>query len=425
METIRGEIQKPVAIFVPLELQYIILHHVFSNYHGSNAAYRFTAPGDVLTTFLVCRAWYAYARKLFYREIYFCKPLMYYRFATSLLQGLPKGMGKDVGRLVRKVIFDVPREENVHRGVFPHKPRFASISRAIEAILRCCPLITWIEIRGCFPGGPETDIVTRVTRDHSKALRISYNTNVGLVLRQYRPQKYNDPAKFPYGTRVSLQKAPGSFQNAAPFSMLDFNTQNLQRLDLSLELSSARCVKSDKQRDYAFCTAVSLSKVVICILNIEVYFRNWYHDDTLAVENLFGLIASNLHLKRLEIVSLHIPPRCTYWPLTLRPSKAFQGLAATELAEGHLKTWIESDPTGRLRKIVKLGRKVVDTVFPTSPTGFYQGMVMPPYNLCRVWYDRFTRQYKKAGNLERFSLSEHEEREVAAQLERYKFLYLQ
>ena len=152
-------------MFLPLEIQYIILDLLFHNYHYSNAAYRPTSPSDVLTTFLVCKTWYAYARKLFYHEIYFCEPLMYYRFATSLLQGLPKGMGKDVGRLVRKVIFDVPREENVHRDIFLYKPRFASISRAIEAILRCCPIITWIEIRGCYPGGLETAAVSKFSQE--------------------------------------------------------------------------------------------------------------------------------------------------------------------------------------------------------------------------------------------------------------------
>jgi len=89
---------------------------------------------------------------------------MYYHFVTSLLQGPPKGMGKDISRLVRKVIFDVPREENIHWGIFLYKPRFASISRAIEAILHCCPLITWIEIRGCFPGGLETAIVSKFSQ---------------------------------------------------------------------------------------------------------------------------------------------------------------------------------------------------------------------------------------------------------------------
>ena len=127
--------------------------------------------------------------------------------------------------------------------------------------------------------------------------------------------------------------------------------------------------------------------------------------DTLAqsgTRNFFGLIASNLCLKRLEIVSLHIPPWCSRAKIAANQPpefKVFRGLAAVGRAEGYLKIWIESDPTGRLSKIVKLGRKVVDTVFPTTPTGFYHGVDMPPYNQCRAWYDRFTRQYKKHGNL--------------------------
>ena len=164
LATIQGGKQEADAMSLALEIQYMVLDHTFFNYHYSNAAYRFTPPDDVLTAFQVCRAWYAHAQKLFYCEIYFYKPLMYYRFATSLLQGPPKGMGKDIGRLVRKVIFEVPREENIHRSVFLTRPRFASISRAIEAILRCCPLITWIEIRGCFAGGIETTAVSKLSQ---------------------------------------------------------------------------------------------------------------------------------------------------------------------------------------------------------------------------------------------------------------------
>ncbi|KAF8419463.1 hypothetical protein EV426DRAFT_615551 [Tirmania nivea] len=339
---------------------------------------------------------------------------MYYRFATSLLQGPAKGMGKDVGRLVRKVIFDVPREENVHRGVFIYKARFASIPRAIEAILCCCPLIMWIEIRGCFPRGLETIAVTRVIRSHSKALRVTYNANVGLVPYGLQPRQYNDPTQFKDGTWVRLQSAPGSFQATAPFNMwgLEYdeicNMQNLQRLDLSLELSSVTFPIPYNQDNNI---AVRLSKVAISILNIEIHFRDWYLGElehTLTqgnIINFFGLIAQNSHLKRLEIVSLHIPPRCRYWSppgstVHQEPEyKALQGLAASEWVGEHLKTWIQSDLTGRLRKIVKLDRKVVDTVFPTTFTRFYQGVDMPPYNLCRSWYNRFTRQYNKAGNL--------------------------
>jgi len=119
----------------------------------------------------------------------------------------------------------------------------------------------------------------------AKALRITYNTNVGLVPRPSRsqPRQYIDPAQFPYGTRVSLQCGPGSIQTTTTsFSMLDFeynhiySMQNLQRLDLSLELSSARFAIPDKQRDHIWYTAVSLSELEISILNIEVHFRDWY-----------------------------------------------------------------------------------------------------------------------------------------------------
>ena len=115
----------------------------------------------------------------------------------------------------------------------------------------------------------------------AKALRITYNTNVGLVLCKphWHPTKYNDPAQFPYGAWVSLQRAPGSFQTAALFDTLSFeykhihNMQNLQRLDLSLELSSATFAVPEKQ-DYTI--AASLSEFAISILNIEVHFRDWY-----------------------------------------------------------------------------------------------------------------------------------------------------
>lgn len=49
--------------------------------------------------------------------------------------------------------------------------------------------------------------------------------------------------------------------------------QNLQRLDLSLELSSATFAVPEKQ-DYTI--AASLSEFAISILNIEVHFRDWY-----------------------------------------------------------------------------------------------------------------------------------------------------
>jgi len=163
MVTIQEAKPVPDAIFLPLEVQYIILDYVFLKYHHSNAAYRFIPPEDVLKIFLVCRTWYGHAKKLFYSEVYFFKPLKYYRFATSLLQGPPKGMGKDLARLVRKVIFEVPREENVFRSIIASKVRFASIPRAIEAILRCTPLITWVEIRGCYPGGLETGAVGKLS----------------------------------------------------------------------------------------------------------------------------------------------------------------------------------------------------------------------------------------------------------------------
>ena len=117
----------------------------------------------------------------------------------------------------------------------------------------------------------------------AKALRITYNTNAGLIPWPSWPQlgRYNDPAHFPYGTRVILQSAPGSYQSM-PSSMFDFeynriyNMQNLQRLDLFLGLSSTRFALLDKQRDHIWKTAVSLSKVAVSILNIEVYFSDWY-----------------------------------------------------------------------------------------------------------------------------------------------------
>ena len=122
---------------LPLELHFMILEHIFAKYHQSNDDYNFIQAKNVLPMLTVCKAWYPYARRMFYREIYFYKPSTYYRFATSIL----KGLRKDLGKLIKKVIFQVPWAYS------PTVLRFASIERVVGVISICCPYISTVEIR--------------------------------------------------------------------------------------------------------------------------------------------------------------------------------------------------------------------------------------------------------------------------------------
>ena len=127
----------------PLELQYMILDQLFLEYHAATETYKVIPARDVLPTLSVCKAWNRYGSRLFYRKIFFHEYLMYYKFATSLLRGAPKGLARHLARLVEEVVFIVPQEVSFDF----RKPRFASVPKAVEAVLRCCPRLRTIDIR--------------------------------------------------------------------------------------------------------------------------------------------------------------------------------------------------------------------------------------------------------------------------------------
>lgn len=127
----------------PLELQYMILDQLFLEYHAATETYKITPAREVLPTLSVCKSWNHYGSRLFYRKIFFHEYLLYYRFATSILRGAPKGLGSHLAQLIAEVVFIVPNEVSYDF----RKSRFASVPKAVEAVLRCCPRLKCIDIR--------------------------------------------------------------------------------------------------------------------------------------------------------------------------------------------------------------------------------------------------------------------------------------
>ena len=115
-----------------------------------------------------------------------------------------------------------------------------------------------------------------------------------------------------------------------------------------------------------------------------------------SVLNFFSVIARNPYLQVFNIVSLHVPP--IYDPA--QPNYlAMRHFSATENAtlnfpinelEGRIEAWLASDST--LRKLIHFRCEWIRTLLPKAQN-------LPPYTERRSWYAKFSRQYKKPGNL--------------------------
>ena len=124
----------------------------------------------------------------------------------------------------------------------------------------------------------------------------------------------------------------------------------------------------------------------------------WPADSAL---NFFSIIARNPYLQVFNIVSLHAPP--IYDPAQPNYS-AMHHFSASEKAtfsfpaddsdaddsEERIEAWLASD--AKLRKFIHFKREWIRTLLPKAQN-------LPPYSERRSWYAKFSRQYKKPGNL--------------------------
>lgn len=112
--------------------------------------------------------------------------------------------------------------------------------------------------------------------------------------------------------------------------------------------------------------------------------------------NFFSVISRNPYLQVFNIVSLHVPP--IYGPAQPNYSAmshfSAPGNAALSFpideSEVRIEAWLASD--ARLRKLIHFKREWIRTLLPKAQN-------LPPYSERRSWYAKFSRQYKKPGNL--------------------------
>ncbi|KAF8428541.1 hypothetical protein EV426DRAFT_584732 [Tirmania nivea] len=266
--TTEAELSNIAAL--PREIQFSILDLYIQKYHDAGREGYQLAKG-VLTLLLVCKAWYNYGSRKFYKRVFFGRAFLYFKFAKHL----QSENGVKIRKLVKEVVFELYERQGSHEVLE---------SYVIQEIFKLCRRIRTVDLRCKWVKVP---------------LGTTWNTKLAEAMKVYA-----DPVWFIYN-----HPETSSFiyvQALLSTNLLSF-MKNLQRLDLYVEPNPVRL-------------AQALAQLAVVHMTVRVYLQmdddgdvDYTPEDegTTTDPNthlvrphvFFQIVATNRHLRKLEIVS--------------------------------------------------------------------------------------------------------------------------
>jgi len=128
-----AEVERSNTNVLPRELQFSILDLLIQQYHDAGREGYQLAKGT-LTLLFVCKAWYSYGSRKFYKRVFFGRAFLYFKFAKHL----QSENAVRIRKLVKEVVFELHERQGSQEVLE---------SYVIQEIFRLCRRIRTVDLK--------------------------------------------------------------------------------------------------------------------------------------------------------------------------------------------------------------------------------------------------------------------------------------